>query len=68
LEQRAGIQPYQGGFLLHYLDKLIYPDISPSVISIGALIVCALNWGFYSWQLWVGQRIRSLPKTTMPHS
>jgi hypothetical protein len=28
LEARAGVQPYQGGFLLHYLDKLVYPDIS----------------------------------------
>ncbi len=25
LESRAGIEPYQGGFLLHYLDKVIYP-------------------------------------------
>jgi hypothetical protein len=27
-EGKAGVQPYQGGFLLHYLDKLVYPDIS----------------------------------------
>ena len=67
LEQRAGIQPYQGGFLLHYLDKLIYPDISPSVLTIAALIVCALNLGFYTWRLWVGQRIRSLLKPALPH-
>jgi hypothetical protein len=66
LEQKAGIQPYQGGFLLHYLDKLIYPDISPSVLTIAALIVCALNLGFYAWRLWVGQRIRSLLTTTLP--
>ena len=66
LEQSAGIQPYQGGFLLHYLDKLIYPDISPSVLTIAALVVCAFNLGFYAWRLWVGQRIRSLPKTTLP--
>ena len=66
LEQRAGIQPYQGGFLLHYLDKLIYPDISPSVLTIAALIVCALNLGFYAWRLCVGQRIRSLLTTTLP--
>jgi hypothetical protein len=25
LEARAGIEPYHGGFLLHYLDKLVYP-------------------------------------------
>lgn len=66
LEQRAGIQPYQGGFVLHYLDKLIYPDISPSVLTIAALIVCALNLGFYAWRLSLGQRVRSLLKT-MPH-
>jgi Protein of Unknown function (DUF2784) len=28
LEGKAGIHPYQGGFLLHYLDKLVYPDVS----------------------------------------
>src|SRR5438128_3231795 len=67
LEQKAGIQPYQGDFLLHYLDKLIYPDISPSVLTIAALIVCALNLGFYTWRLWVGQRIRSLLKPALPH-
>src|SRR5438552_13870893 len=48
LEQRAGAQPYHGRFLLHYLDGLIYPDISPSVLAIAALIVCALNLGFYT--------------------
>jgi hypothetical protein len=66
LEQRAGIQPYQGGFLLHYLDKLICPDISPSVLTVAALIVCALNLGYYTWRWRVGQRIRSLLKTTQP--
>src|SRR6266487_6270671 len=32
LEQRAGIQPYQSGFLLHYLDKLLFLRRSPSVL------------------------------------
>ncbi|HME31582.1 MAG TPA: DUF2784 family protein [Terriglobales bacterium] len=27
-ESNAGVEPDQGGFLLHYLDKLVYPDIS----------------------------------------
>src|SRR5215470_12974946 len=34
LEARAGISPYQGGFLLHYLDKPIYPDIPPVALTI----------------------------------
>ncbi len=33
LESRAGIEPYQGGFLLHYLDKQVYPDVSASVLT-----------------------------------
>ena len=57
LEGKAGIEPYQGGFLLHYLDKLIYPDISSSMLTIAAVIVCALNLAFYGWQIW-GARLR----------
>jgi uncharacterized protein DUF2784 len=52
LEGRAGIEPYQGGFLLHYLDKLVYPDISASVLTAAAVIVCALNLAFYARQMW----------------
>ena len=52
LESRAGIEPYQGGFLLHYLDKVIYPDISPTTFTITAVIVCALNLVLYVRQMW----------------
>ena len=52
LEDRAGIQPYQGGFLLHYLDKLVYPDISSSVLTAAGVIICALNLAFYARQMW----------------
>src|SRR5271166_1908020 len=34
LEGRGGIEPYQGGFLLHYLDKLVYPNISFNILTI----------------------------------
>src|SRR3989442_555961 len=33
-EGKAGVEPYQGGFLLHYLDNLVYPDISASVLTV----------------------------------
>lgn len=52
LESRAGIEPYQGGFLLHYLDKLVYPDISYTLLAAVAIIVCGANFVFYGWQLW----------------
>jgi Protein of Unknown function (DUF2784) len=41
LESRTGIEPYQGGFLLHYLDALVYPNISPLVLTIAGLAVCS---------------------------
>lgn len=51
LENRAGVEPYQGGFLLHHLDKLVYPDISALLLTVVAVIVCGGNLGFYVWQL-----------------
>ncbi len=48
LEQRAGVAPYQGGFLLHYLDKFVYPDVPASVLTLAAVIVCVLNLAFYA--------------------
>ena len=30
LWDRVGAPTYQGGFLLHYLDALVYPDVPPS--------------------------------------
>jgi hypothetical protein len=63
LESRAGVEPYQGGFLLHYLDQLVYPDISAIVLTIAGVLVCGLNLAFYGWQFWTAraaQRSRSL--------
>ena len=52
LEQKAGIEPYQGGFLLHYLDKLVYPDISAPTLTAVGVIVCAFNLALYARQAW----------------
>ncbi|HXZ33728.1 MAG TPA: DUF2784 domain-containing protein [Terriglobales bacterium] len=51
LEARAGVVPYQGGFLLHYLDALVYPDISPLLLTVVGVVVCILNLGFYGFAL-----------------
>jgi hypothetical protein len=56
LEGRAGLEPYQGGFLLHYLDKLVYPDISANVLTIAGVIVCVANLAFYARQVWISRR------------
>jgi hypothetical protein len=54
-EVKAGVQPYQGGFLLHYLDKLVYPDISATVLTVAGVLVCLLNLTFYGWQMRVAR-------------
>jgi Protein of Unknown function (DUF2784) len=47
LESRAGVTPYTGGFLLHYLDRLVYPNISGVVLTVAGVAVCAVNLGIY---------------------
>jgi hypothetical protein len=56
LEAKAGVEPYQGGFLLHYLDKLVYPDISATFLTVAGVVVCILNLALYGRQMWIAQR------------
>jgi Protein of Unknown function (DUF2784) len=55
-EALAGLRAYQGSFLLHYLDRIVYPNLPWWLVgSIGASI-CALNLGiyvrrFYLWRV-----------------
>jgi Protein of Unknown function (DUF2784) len=55
LEAKAGVQPYQGGFLLHYLDKVVYPDISATCLTVAGVIICALNLAFYGRQVCIAR-------------
>ena len=48
LETRAGVEPYRGGFLLHYLDALVYPNISPLLVTAVGVAVCILNLAVYA--------------------
>lgn len=52
LEGRAGVTPYQGGFVLQYMDKLVYPDISATTLTVTGVIVCVFNLALYGWQAW----------------
>ena len=49
-EARAGIAPYQGPFLLHYLDAIVYPNLSPTLLSVCGVTVCAANLLVYAWR------------------
>jgi hypothetical protein len=55
LEGKAGVEPYQGGFLLHYLDKLVYPDLSATVLTVAGVVVCVLNLALYGWRMWIAR-------------
>jgi uncharacterized protein DUF2784 len=43
LESRAGITPYRGPFLVHYLDAVIYPNMPEPVLVPLAIAVCGVN-------------------------
>jgi hypothetical protein len=45
LEAGAGVTPYQGGFLLHYLDALVYPNVPPGLLIGFGVAVCFVNLG-----------------------
>ena len=48
LEVHGGVSPYRGPFLLHYLDAVVYPNISPNILIVGAVAVCVLNLWIYA--------------------
>jgi hypothetical protein len=40
--------PYEGGFLLDYLGKLVYPNISATILTVASWVhtICAHRSGF----------------------
>jgi hypothetical protein len=52
LESQAGVQPYQGGFLLHYLNALVYPNVSGTLLMVAGVAVCGLNLAVYARRFW----------------
>jgi hypothetical protein len=50
-ESRSGSTPYQQGFLVHYLDKLIYPDLPELVVALSGAAVCTMILAIYGARL-----------------
>jgi Protein of Unknown function (DUF2784) len=46
-ELQAGVAPYHGPFLLHVLDAMVYPGVSPSLLVWAAVAVAFLNGWIY---------------------
>jgi hypothetical protein len=43
LESKAGIAPYREPFLVHYLEAVVYPNVSEKVLITAAVVVCGFN-------------------------
>jgi len=51
LEARSGATPYHQGFLVHYLDKLIYPDLPEAVVGWTGAAICAAILAIYYFRV-----------------
>jgi hypothetical protein len=49
-ESAAGMAAYQGGFVLHYLDAIVYPNLPGWLVGGLGAAVCAINLGIYGWR------------------
>jgi len=58
LQRRAGLAAYQGDFLTHWLETLIYPDVPAALLTPVAVAVCLLNLSIY------GSRLRRARKNS----
>jgi Protein of Unknown function (DUF2784) len=52
LASRSGATPYQQSFLVHYLDKLIYPGFPEAVVGWSGAGVCLAIAGIYVKRFW----------------
>jgi hypothetical protein len=50
LEAGPGSDPYRGGFLVHYMDAMVYPDIPETLLLSLGVAVCVLNLAIYGWR------------------
>lgn len=63
-EMRAGVVASGNNFLLSSLDRMIYPNLSPWVITVAGVSVCALNLAIYGRRLWNYRRsMRAVPRS-----
>ncbi|MHB1935731.1 MAG: DUF2784 domain-containing protein [Acidobacteriaceae bacterium] len=61
-QRQAGFAPFRGSFLLHYIQSLVYPNVSVTLLTICGVAVCASNLCIYGWRAFQwGRRDRELP-------
>lgn len=47
-QRRAGLQPYDKSFLEHYVELLVYPDVSQTLLMWSAVAVCLAILAIYT--------------------
>jgi len=47
LRKLGGAQPYEGTFIRHYVERIVYAEIPGNTLLIGTLIVVALSLWLY---------------------
>lgn len=56
LRRRADMAAFQGGFIIHYLDAIIYPNLPVMLVAWTGVAICAVNLFLYAWRLWKWRR------------
>ena len=51
-EARAGLLPYQGPFVLHYLDAMVYPNLPSTLVVTSGVLVCLINLLVYGFRFY----------------
>lgn len=64
LRRAAGQDAYEGGFIAHYIEPVIYPEgLTPTLQILFGGVVIAINAGVYGW---LAARILKERKTSKP--
>jgi Protein of Unknown function (DUF2784) len=58
LEERAGVAAYQGSFLLHVLEEIVYPNVPVDLLVAVAVAFCAVNLFYYLFAWRSGRQMR----------
>ena len=56
-EMQAGVVAGPSVYLLHLLDRLVYPNLPGWVITLAGVTVCAFNLAIYGWRFWNYRRL-----------
>ena len=55
LEAKVSTHTWAGGFLVHYLDATVYPNLPASLVTGFGVAVCVFNLGIYARRWWTAR-------------